>query len=138
MEMSALNGGHAAAHRYSQSSVVHVDVHEPPFNASRYNIDTDEAMTRIRLLKPTLIVLGAQDILFPHPVSLLGPRTSRLPSNASSFPAPIGPLDAFATSGGTSTRPRTFKDKVKVFQNKTLRCPASYAQLKTMHDQGPH
>jgi glycine hydroxymethyltransferase len=69
MEISALNGGHAAAQRYSQSSVVHVDVHELPFNASRYNIDTEQAMTKIRMVEPTLVILGAQNFLFPHPVS---------------------------------------------------------------------
>ena len=36
----------------------------------------------------------------------------------------------------TSTRPWTFKGKLKVLQNKTLRYPGSYAQLKTMRDLG--
>jgi lysine 6-dehydrogenase len=49
------------------------------------------------------------------------------------FP-PLGRLEAFVTSGGTSTCPWTFKGKLKVFQNKTLRYPGSYAQLRTMHD----
>jgi len=52
------------------------------------------------------------------------------------FPPPLGRLEAFITSGGTSTCPWTFKDRVKVFQNKTLRYPGSHAQLKTMHDLG--
>jgi len=51
------------------------------------------------------------------------------------FP-PLGRLEAFVTSGGTSTCPWTFKGKLKVFQNKTLRYPGSYAQLRTMHDLG--
>jgi len=51
------------------------------------------------------------------------------------FP-PLGRLEAFTTSGGTSTCPWTFSGKLKVFQNKTLRYPGSYAQLKTMHDLG--
>jgi len=45
-------------------------------------------------------------------------------------------LEAFTTSGGTSTCPWTFKEKLRVFQNKTLRYPGSYAQLKTMRDLG--
>jgi hypothetical protein len=36
----------------------------------------------------------------------------------------------------TSTCPWTFKGKLKVFQNKTLRYPGSYLQLKTMRDLG--
>jgi len=51
------------------------------------------------------------------------------------FP-PLGRLEAFVTSGGTSTCPWTFKGKLRVFQNKTLRYPGSYAQLRTMHDLG--
>lgn len=52
------------------------------------------------------------------------------------FPPPFGRLEAFVTSGGTSTCPWTFKGKLKIFQNKTLRYLGSHAQLKTMHDLG--
>jgi lysine 6-dehydrogenase len=52
------------------------------------------------------------------------------------FPPPLGRLEAFTTSGGTSTCPWTFKGKLEVFQNKTLRYPGSFAQLQTMRDLG--
>jgi lysine 6-dehydrogenase len=52
------------------------------------------------------------------------------------FPPPLGRLEAFTTSGGTSTCPWTFKAKLRVFQNKTLRYPGSFAQLRTMRDLG--
>jgi lysine 6-dehydrogenase len=52
------------------------------------------------------------------------------------FPPPLGRLEAFTTAGGTSTCPSTFKGKVRILQNKTLRYPGNYAQLKTMHDLG--
>jgi len=68
-EISALNGGHAAALRYSQSSVMCLDVRDLPFDANVYNIDVDKAKREIRRAKPTLIILGAQNFLFPHPVS---------------------------------------------------------------------
>ena len=51
------------------------------------------------------------------------------------FPS-LGKLEAFTTSGGTSTCPWTFRGKLKVFQNKTLRYPGTYAQLRTMRDLG--
>lgn len=51
------------------------------------------------------------------------------------FPT-LGKLEAFTTSGGTSTCPWTFEGKLRVFQNKTLRYPGSYVQLKTMRDLG--
>jgi lysine 6-dehydrogenase len=50
------------------------------------------------------------------------------------FPQPLGRLEAFTTAGGTSTCPWTFKGKLKVLQNKTLRYPGHYSQLRTMHD----
>ncbi len=49
---------------------------------------------------------------------------------------PLGRLEAFTTSGGTSTCPWTFKDKLKVFQNKTVRYPGTYEQLRTLHELG--
>lgn len=52
------------------------------------------------------------------------------------FPDPIGELEAFTTAGGTSTAPRTFFGKLKVYQNKTLRYKGHYAQWKTLHDAG--
>jgi len=51
------------------------------------------------------------------------------------FPT-LGKLEAFTTSGGTSTCPWTFEGTLRVFQNKTLRYPGSYVQLKTMRDLG--
>jgi len=52
------------------------------------------------------------------------------------FPPPLGRLEAFTSAGGTSTCPWTFKGKVRIFQNKILRYPGNYAQLKTMYDLG--
>ncbi|MFX0185801.1 MAG: saccharopine dehydrogenase family protein, partial [Candidatus Hodarchaeota archaeon] len=52
------------------------------------------------------------------------------------FPPPIGRLEAFTTAGGTSTAPRTFEGELKTYQNKTIRHPGHYIQLKTMNDLG--
>ncbi|MFX1483006.1 MAG: saccharopine dehydrogenase family protein [Promethearchaeota archaeon] len=52
------------------------------------------------------------------------------------FPPPVGRLEAFTTAGGTSTAPRTFKGKLRAYQNKTVRYPGSFVQLKTMNDLG--
>jgi lysine 6-dehydrogenase len=52
------------------------------------------------------------------------------------FPEPIGELEAFTTAGGTSTAPRTFQGKLKVYQNKTLRYKGHYFQWKAFHDAG--
>jgi lysine 6-dehydrogenase len=52
------------------------------------------------------------------------------------FPAPVGPVEAFTTSGGVSTLPWTFEGRVKTIQNKTIRYPGHYAQLRAFYDLG--
>jgi lysine 6-dehydrogenase len=42
----------------------------------------------------------------------------------------VGELEAFTTTGGTSTAPYTFQGKLLVYQNKTCRWPGHYAQFK--------
>ncbi|MBL7993963.1 saccharopine dehydrogenase NADP-binding domain-containing protein [bacterium] len=52
------------------------------------------------------------------------------------FPAPFGKLEAFNTSGGTSTLPQTYKGKVKNLDYKTIRYPGHCAQFKLLMDLG--
>jgi len=48
----------------------------------------------------------------------------------------FGRLEAFTSSGGCSTCPWTFRGRLKVFENKIIRYPGNFAQLKTMNDLG--
>ncbi|MBK7578604.1 MAG: saccharopine dehydrogenase NADP-binding domain-containing protein [Myxococcales bacterium] len=52
------------------------------------------------------------------------------------FPYPYGTLEAFNTSGGSSTLPRTLKDKVRNIDYKTLRYPGHCAAFAGMHAIG--
>jgi lysine 6-dehydrogenase len=52
------------------------------------------------------------------------------------FPAPFGKLEAFNTSGGTSTLPRTYLGKTKNMDYKTIRYPGHCAQFKLLMDLG--
>ena len=52
------------------------------------------------------------------------------------FPAPVGDLEAFVTSGGLSTAPWTFEGKLQRLENKTLRYPGHWVQLKAFSDLG--
>jgi lysine 6-dehydrogenase len=52
------------------------------------------------------------------------------------FPAPFGKMEAFQTSGGTSTLPETFLGKVKELDYKTIRYQGHCAKFKTMIDLG--
>lgn len=52
------------------------------------------------------------------------------------FPAPFGTMEAFQTSGGTSTLPETFLGRVRELDYKTIRYPGHCAKFKTMIDLG--
>ena len=52
------------------------------------------------------------------------------------FPEPFGEMEAFQTSGGTSTLVETFLGKVRDLDYKTIRYPGHCAKFKTMMDLG--
>jgi lysine 6-dehydrogenase len=52
------------------------------------------------------------------------------------FPEPFGTLEAFNTSGGTSTLPKTLLDRVRNLDYKTLRYPGHAAQMRAMFEIG--
>src|ERR1051325_8320860 len=52
------------------------------------------------------------------------------------FPEPFGTMEAFQTSGGTSTLPETFLGRVRELDYKTIRYPGHCAKFKTMIDRG--
>jgi lysine 6-dehydrogenase len=52
------------------------------------------------------------------------------------FPEPLGKLEAFTTSGGLTSAARSFSGKLRTLQNKTLRYPGNFAQLKLMQQLG--
>lgn len=52
------------------------------------------------------------------------------------FPEPIGTLEAFVTGGGTDSMPWTYAGKLRTLQNKTLRFPGHFAQLRAYYDLG--
>lgn len=49
---------------------------------------------------------------------------------------PLGKLEAFVTSGGTSTMPWSYQGKLKTLENKTLRYPGHWAQMTAFKDLG--
>jgi len=52
------------------------------------------------------------------------------------FPYPFGNMEAFLTSGGTSTMPYTFKNKVVYLDYKTIRYPGHCSMFKPLIDVG--
>lgn len=53
-----------------------------------------------------------------------------------SYPEPIGELEAFTTSGGLTTAARTYQGRLRTLQNKTLRYPGNFDQLKVIEQLG--
>ena len=52
------------------------------------------------------------------------------------FPEPFGRMEAFQTSGGTSTLPETYLGRLRDLDYKTIRYPGHCAKFKTMIDIG--
>lgn len=52
------------------------------------------------------------------------------------LPAPLGGLEAFVTSGGTSTCPETFQGRLQSYDYKTIRYPGHYQAMKLFKDLG--
>jgi len=52
------------------------------------------------------------------------------------YPPPIGDLEAFTTSGGLTTSARSFEGRLRTLQNKTLRYPGNFDQLKVIEQLG--
>ncbi len=52
------------------------------------------------------------------------------------FPEPVGTCEAFLTSGGTSTGPRSFLGKVRNYGYKTVRYPGHFQKVRAMIDLG--
>jgi len=48
----------------------------------------------------------------------------------------LGPLEAFVTSGGTSTVPYTLEGRLETYENKTLRYPGHLAAFRAFRDLG--
>lgn len=48
----------------------------------------------------------------------------------------VGELEAFVTTGGTSTAPYTYEGKLRTYQNKTCRWPGHFAQFKAFQQLG--
>jgi len=52
------------------------------------------------------------------------------------FPQPVGPCEAFLTSGGTSTCPWSFEGTLETFEYKTVRYPGHLVSVRALADLG--
>lgn len=67
--LSVMDGGHSS---FRECSKIHgVSMVPLPLSEADYNVDVDEAKKLLARVKPNVVLLGASDILFPHPVKEL-------------------------------------------------------------------
>jgi lysine 6-dehydrogenase len=73
-------------------------------------------------------------------VVLRGGKLRRIPAftepEAFAGPGRLGTLEAFVTSGGTSTAPWTFEGRLDTYEYKTIRYPGHYDRVRAMIDLG--
>lgn len=88
----------------------------------------------------TFHIAGLTNEYAESPVFLRNGRRTLVPTMTEleeiEFPPPLGRLEAFITGGGVSTMPWTFEGRLKTLQNKTLRYPGHFAQLRAFYDLG--
>ncbi len=88
----------------------------------------------------TFSIEGLTNEYFGDCVFIRGGKTVGVPAleelEVVEFPPPIGRLEAFTTSGGLTTAAHTFAGRLRTLQNKTLRYPGHYAQLKILQHLG--
>ena len=88
----------------------------------------------------TFNIAGLTNEYAESPVFLRNGRPTLVPTmdelEELEFPPPVGRLEAFTTGGGVSTMPWTFEGKLKTLQNKTVRYPGHFSQLRAYYDLG--
>jgi lysine 6-dehydrogenase len=88
----------------------------------------------------TFNIAGLTNEYAESPVFLRDGRPTLVPTmdelEELDFPPPVGRLEAFTTGGGVSTMPWTFEGKLKTLQNKTVRYPGHFQQLRAFYDLG--
>jgi lysine 6-dehydrogenase len=88
----------------------------------------------------TFNVAGLTNEYAESPIFLRDGKPTQVPTIGEleeiEFPPPVGRLEAFTTGGGVSTMPWTFEGKLRTLQNKTVRYPGHFAQLRAFYDLG--
>lgn len=88
----------------------------------------------------TFNIAGLTNEYAESPVFLRDGRPTLVPTmdelEEIEFPDPVGRLEAFTTGGGVSTMPWTFEGRLRTLQNKTVRYPGHFAQLRAFFDLG--
>ncbi len=87
LEVGREGGGHREAGRLVVAPLISLDVQYLPFDAARFNVDTEAAVRQIEELRPRLVILGSSHFLFPHPVAAIAEAVHRIPGAVLAYDA---------------------------------------------------
>jgi glycine hydroxymethyltransferase len=104
LEITGADGGHGLAIKAVQSPLIDLDVKSIPFDPISFNIDVQATRKLIRETKPSLVILGSSNFLFPNPVN-------ELAAFLSDYPDIVLAYDASHVFGLIACK--TFQDPIK-------------------------
>jgi glycine hydroxymethyltransferase len=87
LELSGGDGGHRLAAKAVESPLIDLKVFPLPFDPVRYNLDVEAICHLIRERKPSLVILGSSNFLFPHPVREIAACLSESPHTILAYDA---------------------------------------------------
>ncbi len=68
MALSIPHGGHISHTKHSVVGMRNLEIKKIPFNQKAFNIDAEKMAEKIKEIEPSLVILGASVLPFPHPV----------------------------------------------------------------------
>lgn len=87
LEISGTDGGHRLAEKAAQSPLIDLKVLPLPFNSQKYNVDGEATCRLVEEVKPSLIILGSSNFLFPNPVSEITHGLNKSPNTVIAYDA---------------------------------------------------
>jgi glycine hydroxymethyltransferase len=87
VELAGQDGGHRLAAKAAESPLINLKIVPIPFDPARYNIDTAALCDLLKTLRPRLVILGASNFLFPHPVREVAACLKDLPGTILAYDA---------------------------------------------------
>ncbi|MCC7355466.1 MAG: serine hydroxymethyltransferase [Anaerolineae bacterium] len=87
LELAGIDGGHRLAEKAAESPLIDLKVLPLPFDPINYNVNAEAACQLIAERKPSLVILGASNFLFPHPVKEIAASLAASPRTVLAYDA---------------------------------------------------
>jgi glycine hydroxymethyltransferase len=87
LEISGDDGGHRLAAKAAESPLIDLKVLSLPFDAHKYNVDAKATCRLVEDVRPSLIILGSSNFLFPNPVAQIAQCLNKSPHTVLAYDA---------------------------------------------------